>query len=299
MDAKPKHYLEYGFLRAFIFLLNVVPFRLAMLFALILAQLSRPFSAKRRKEACRRMRGIFGPDVPEATLGKWAWTSWRNLFFNAVEIARARRLNKQNIDHIIGPGALDAYKHEYTRVGGHLLAVIHMGNWDLAGFAGRLHGLPLFTIARDQSNPFFNRYMKTVRDRFNFEALDRHGSLNSIVKKIKAGGVFTLLPDVRAKTRDTSVAVPFLGGTAYLMGGMGLFARLTGKPVKICIVTRSSWTRLNLEFMPMIYPDPAIERDADIVRMTTEVMAVFDRAIRAHPDQYFWYNKRWVLDDRF
>jgi len=33
--------------------------------------------------------------------------------------------------------------------------------------------------------------------------------------------------------------------------------------------------------------------------MTREIMQVFDRAIRTHPDQYFWYNKRWVLDDRF
>ncbi len=24
-------------------------------------------------------------------------------------------------------------------------------------------------------------------------------------------------------------------------------------------------------------------------------MCVFDRAVRERPDQYFWYNKRWVL----
>jgi lauroyl/myristoyl acyltransferase len=30
--------------------------------------------------------------------------------------------------------------------------------------------------------------------------------------------------------------------------------------------------------------------------MTQEVMNVFSRAILDAPDQYFWFNKRWVLE---
>jgi lauroyl/myristoyl acyltransferase len=30
--------------------------------------------------------------------------------------------------------------------------------------------------------------------------------------------------------------------------------------------------------------------------MTQATMDLFDRAIRQQPDQWFWYNRRWVLD---
>ena len=39
-----------------------------------------------------------------------------------------------------------------------------------------------------------------------------------------------------------------------------------------------------------------VAKEADWTRMTQQGMDIFDQAIRKHPDQYFWYNKRWVLD---
>ena len=30
--------------------------------------------------------------------------------------------------------------------------------------------------------------------------------------------------------------------------------------------------------------------------MTAGVLKIMDQAIREHPEQWFWFNKRWVLD---
>ena len=43
-------------------------------------------------------------------------------------------------------------------------------------------------------------------------------------------------------------------------------------------------------------PDPALPKEQDWLRMTQAVIDLYDAAIRAAPEQYFWYNKRWVLD---
>lgn len=300
MKVKPKYYVEYFFLRAFISFLHLLPLRAALSVGWLLAVLSLPFTMKRRREARRRMRQVFGPDIPESVFRKWAWVSWRNLFFNIVETSRAPKLNKAEVTRRIERVNFEEYKKLHDEIGGFELAVGHMGNWDLAGFAGCILGLRLFVLSRKQKNPLIEAYLKKTRDHFAFDAIDRFGSLGSIVKRIKAGHIFTILPDVRAKTEETALKIPFLGHTAYLMGGMALFARLAGKPIGICIVTRQGWTRHKLEFLwPLVYPDMAADRDADIVRMTKEVMATLEQAIRKYPDQYFWYNKRWVLDDRF
>jgi lauroyl/myristoyl acyltransferase len=45
-----------------------------------------------------------------------------------------------------------------------------------------------------------------------------------------------------------------------------------------------------------VYSDPGLDKAEDCRRITQRVMDIFDAAIRAQPEQYFWYNKRWVLD---
>jgi lauroyl/myristoyl acyltransferase len=62
------------------------------------------------------------------------------------------------------------------------------------------------------------------------------------------------------------------------------------------VVLREGWTRHRWRLVDAVYPDPALDKQADWQRMTQAVIDHFDAAIRDHPDQYFWYNKRWVLD---
>ena len=75
-----------------------------------------------------------------------------------------------------------------------------------------------------------------------------------------------------------------------------LFARMGDATVMPVFVTRIGWTRHRWKPFPLIAPDPTLDRDADTQRITQIVMDYFDAAIRAEPEQYFWYNKRWVLD---
>lgn len=299
MAHRPKHILEYAALRFFVGLAGWLPLRAALGLAWILAALSFLLMRRRVAEAQRRLRQVFGPDTPASQLKRWAWLSWRNLFFNVMEVARAPRAGMEPTVQHLDTGDLARFLDLQRTSGGFVLAVCHMGNWELAGYAVRHLGLPLFVMMRGQSNPLVSLYLNRVREHFNVGAIERHQALGSIVKRIKAGEIFTILPDIRAKTEDSSVVVPFLGHPAHLMGGMALFARLANRPIVTCITTRQGWTRHVWEFQEPLYPDPALHRDEDILRLTTEVAARFDQAIRQHPDQYFWYNKRWVLDDRF
>jgi lauroyl/myristoyl acyltransferase len=62
------------------------------------------------------------------------------------------------------------------------------------------------------------------------------------------------------------------------------------------VVRRVGWARHAWLAFDAVYPDPSRPKEEDWLRMTREVMAHFDRAVREAPDQYFWFNKRWVLD---
>jgi lauroyl/myristoyl acyltransferase len=77
---------------------------------------------------------------------------------------------------------------------------------------------------------------------------------------------------------------------------MAMFASMGRVPIYPAILWREGWSRHRWILGAPVAPDPGAERGADLARMTREVIGVFDRAIRERPDQYFWYNKRWVLD---
>ena len=90
---------------------------------------------------------------------------------------------------------------------------------------------------------------------------------------------------------------PFeVGGTANLARGMGLLAWQARVPVVPLVMRRTAWRRFEVEFFPILRADPAAPRDEEELRLTREVVARFDEAIRRDPGQWFWYNRRWVLD---
>ena len=296
MPYRAKHLVEYAFLRGFVFFVCLLPLHGALAFGWLMALLAVVPSRKKLREAARRMREVFGADVPDKQIRRWVWISWRNLFFSYIETARAPKLNRNAVTRRIDTGEIEKLHALHRQFGGYILAVCHMGNWDLAGFSARILDLPLFVLVRGQSNPLVTKYLERLRDHFGFGWVDRHRALGSIIKKIRGGEIFTILPDVRAKTMDSAIKVPFLGGTAYLMAGTGLFARLTERPVVTAIVTREGWSRHRWEIQEPIFPNLDRDREEDIARITNEVMARFDESVRRYPEQYFWYNKRWVLD---
>jgi KDO2-lipid IV(A) lauroyltransferase len=157
--------------------------------------------------------------------------------------------------------------------------------------------LPIFSVAAKQRNPFMNRLMNRMRGGHGMEVLERDGGPRvymEMLRRIRRGQVFAILPDTRSRT--PALAVPFLGGTANLARGMALLAIQAGAPVVPLVMRRVAWRRFEIEFFPTLRPDPAADRDAEEMRITREVLSRFDAAIRATPEQWFWYNKRWVLD---
>ena len=245
--------------------------------------------------------GCDGSNVPERTIRRAAWISLRNTAFNLVDMLRIRRFDADALRRQV-PQADEAIAHlraELAAAGGRgvVLALPHCGNWDLAGSIVELAGLPIFSVAAKQRNPFMNKLMNRMRGGHGMEVLERDGGPRvymEMLRRIRRGQVFAILPDTRSRT--PALAVPFLGGTANLARGMALLAIQAGAPVVPLVMRRVAWRHFEIEFFPTLRPDPAADRDAEEMRITREVLSRFDAAIRATPEQWFWYNKRWVLD---
>lgn len=292
-----RHRLEYAIIRLVGGLVAMLPYRLALVVGWLVAGVIWFFVPHRVHEAERRIRTVFGSGCPARLIRKTAWISLRNMLFSAVEMiqnhrATPARVNACYVDRSFMKDILDQHK---TGRGG-LIAVGHMGSWELAAILCHHHGIPIFSLAAAQKNPLTNDYINALRRRPGIDTIARgSGTMKQILSRLKAGGFLAILPDVRSKT--PAVAVPFLGGTANIGEGMAAFARHANVPIFPVVLSRQGWSRHEgrLGSAP-ITPDLTADKDADIRRMTMEVLAVLDQAIRKHPEQWFWFNKRWILD---
>ncbi len=296
MTVRPGHVVEYAALRVIGGVLNLLPYRAALAAGWVLALIGFHLVRFRRREAERRIRAVFGKRFAAREVRQIAWTSFRNLIFTSVEILRSPRMTLAHFDDISdSAGFFEVMGRQKETGKGAVIAFPHMGSWELPGRALLLRGMPVFSVAGKQKNPLFDRYLNATREKMGVPIVMRGSAdLRTILTRLKGGGFFAILPDVRVA--GEGVRVHFLGGEANVGSGMAVFARHTDVPIYPLIMRRIGWARHEARIHPPIQPDPALDKSADIQRMTRRVLDIVDQAIREDPGQWFWYNKRWILD---
>lgn len=296
MKHRVSHLVEYGLLRVIAFIFLWLPYRVALSFAWIVALFLYLVGRRRVREARRRIREVFGDAMPEHAVRRAAWISLRNLCFNAVEVIRTPRMTLRWLDCHVERGNLrEVLKRHLSGGKGCIFVVPHMGNWDLAGTGLALEGVPVFAVAARQKNVLADDWLNRLRAGQGMEVIMRDDHvIRRVLRNLKEGKALAFLTDLRSRT--PGIRAQFLGKEANLVAGLGLFARQAGVPVLPAYVRRDGWGRHVWHVEEPIFPSPELEKAEDWQRITQQVMNLFDAAIRRYPDQYFWYNKRWVLD---
>ena len=286
--------IEYGALRAVCALVNVVPYRLAMLIADGAASFAVRVLRFKRARTMDRIRTSF-PEKSPAECRRIAVRSLANVLKTGVEMMRAPKLTRKWIDGYVVDGKLykdrlQAYVDEGRGV---VIMVPHSGNWYMAAWSMAAYGLPLFSIAARQRNPKIDAWMK--RQYGAIEVLERGSSrvLVEVKEKLASGRAFAILPDLRVPQRD--VEVDFLGGKANVSHAGAMFAVRSGCPIVVAMMRREHGRHV-FDHIGTLRPDPsASDRKAEAARLTREAMAMIDGRLMEHPEDWYWYNKRWIL----
>ena len=286
--------LEYAALRCACALVNAVPYPAAMWLADALAFFAVRCLGFKRERTVGRIRSVF-PGKPPAECRAIAVRSLANVLKTAVEMIRAPKLTSAWMDRHVVDGRL--YKdrlQEYVDEGkGVVIMVPHSGNWYMAAWAMAAYGLPLFAIAARQRNPKIDAWMK--RQYGSVEVLER-GSARTLVEikeKLRAGRAFAILPDLRVPHPD--VEVDFLGGKANVSHAGAMFAVRCGSPIIVAMMRREGGRHV-FDHIGTLRPDAAAkDRKAEAARLTREAMSMIDGRLKEHPEDWYWYNKRWIL----
>ncbi len=295
MKHRPKHVVEYVALRGVAALVGWLPYRAALALGWVMAWIGFYLVRFRVRTAGSRVREIFGAGLSRRAVRRIAWGSWRNFVFSCVDLMRIPVIDTDWIKSVVKDEGMHKLV-DHVRTGkGAIIATIHMGAWEMAALACMMYKVPLFSIAARQKNLLVDEHMNRLRAQTGFETVLRDTNIaKGIIRRIRAGKVLAILPDVRSPT--AAVNVRFLGKTANVAGGMGFIARQTDVPIFPVIITRIGWARHRYRVFDPVCADHAVDKQTDALRMTQSVFDVFDQCVRAEPEQWFWFNKRWLFD---
>jgi KDO2-lipid IV(A) lauroyltransferase len=295
MGHSLKHRMEYGFFRCFAGLVSLLPYRAALTLGWIVAATLRCFASKRVHEARRRIRQVMGEDTPAEEVSRIAWISLRNFCFNMIEVLRIRGDGGHWLQTHLEP-APKARLAEICKPGeGAIAACVHTGNWELGTFMMLGLGYQMTFFFRPQKNELINQFFLKRREQAGLSSIPSDTrDLRGVVKQLREGRQIGLLPDLRSRTESRTIT--FLGHPANISHGAAVFARMADVPVVPYFFTRRGWGQHHCKLMEPVYPDKKADRDEDSSRMMQELMSQFEKEILQHPEQYFWFNKRWVLE---
>ncbi|MEI7566894.1 MAG: hypothetical protein WCJ10_03600, partial [Opitutaceae bacterium] len=249
-------------LRGLLGIVNILPLRLALSVGWLIGRFFFHVLRFRRAKAKSRLKQVFGDRFTAQERKRIAWLSFRNICFNAVEAARFGKLTLKKLKRMPLYPVIVAMQETYRKNGAFIFATAHMGNWDLAGVACKLTGIPVFSIARRQKNPLTDDLLNQMRNATGMDVvLNDSTVLRNVVRRLKAGEVLAILPDVRSSAE--ALSIDFLGGKANLGAGAALFAQMAHCPIYPVALLRRGWMHHEYKVFDPIFPDPSLDKKDD------------------------------------
>lgn len=236
---------------------------------------------------------------------KFAFPSWKehrvaavsrqvfhNMGMTLIEMVQCARMSRGAIlarcrlkgeDHFIR--ALEGGR-------GVIIVSAHLGSWEIGLQYLACHlGKRVHIVVRPLTPRWLDRWVSRARARFGNHLILKKRAFPSMLKAIREGGVVALMVDL--STRKQSVAVDYFGHRARANPAAALLASRCDTPIIGAFTIRNPDGSLSIQVTaPVVIQRTGSLKD-DLQCNTQRITAMVEKAVREHPDQYFWVQKRW------
>jgi phosphatidylinositol dimannoside acyltransferase len=247
----------------------------------------------------KNLRRVVGPEVSELRLDQIVGDALRSYARYWLETFRLPKMDPAQIAAVAGTRTegIAHIDEAAARGRGFILALPHMGNWDVAAIWLVRHGYPFTTVAeRLKPESLFDRFV-AYRESLGMEVLPLTGGqrppLEVLADRLRAGRGVCLVAD-----RDLSrggIEVQFFGEPTRMPGGPALLAARTGAtllPVSLWFTDDGGWgQRIS---GPIEVGDGKLAEQ--VARGTQALADVFAREIAEHPTDWHMVQRLWLAD---
>jgi KDO2-lipid IV(A) lauroyltransferase len=244
----------------------------------------------------KNLRRVVGPTVSELQMDKLVGDALRSYSRYWLETFRLPKMDHRAVVAKTQTHGVEHLDAAIQRGKGVVVALPHMGNWDVAALWLVAHDSPFMTVAeRLKPESLFDRFV-AYRQSLGMEVVPLTGGerppVDVLTERLRAGGVVCLVAD-----RDLSqngIEVQFFGEPTRMPAGPSLLAAMTGAtllPVGLWFTDGGWGQRINA---PVELPTGRLRER--VVAGTQAVADVFAREIAEHPADWHMLQRLWLAD---
>jgi KDO2-lipid IV(A) lauroyltransferase len=222
------------------------------------------------------------------------FSTFRKFSHNWCDEMLLMRISGDELQAMIGRrSSSDTLDQALAAGTGAILVSPHLGSWELGGLGLADMGYKINLLTFREPDEKVNDLREVVRQKhgINFIYVDREDSsplaIIEAVNALRRNEVLTLLGDRDGSSH--SIQIDFFGRTTSIPVGAAYLSIASGAPViPVFVVMEEKGRYATIMEEPICFSGGHGEHDSAIRSGMEKLLGVFERYIRAYPDQ--WYN---------
>ena len=242
-----------------------------------------------RRLARENLTVAFGEEMSAREIGRLAFRHFTTLGANVVSAIKIPALSQEEIDRVATIENLDLIRKNIAAGRPVLLAINHIGNWEL--YAQLVHTVPearFGTVYQALHNALVDELVNRDRRRMGVLTFDRKEGFQGALALLREPGILGVLVDQHAG--NSGVWTPFFGrlcSTSPLSATLAMRTGAAVVPVAIFTEGFAKWRVVLSDEIPWTADAPD--------QLTLDINKALEKQIRTSPADWFWVHNRWKI----
>ncbi len=240
-----------------------------------------------RKLARENLSGAYGHEKTPREIRKMAFQHFVTLGANAVSAFKTAALSHDDILRVAPIERLDRIKTNIAKGKGVVLAINHIGNWELyAQLVFQVPEAKFGTVYQALHNKHLDNLINEDRGRLGVATFDRKKGFNGAIALLREPGVVGVLVDQNAG--PGGIWMPFynrMSSTSPLAAALAMRTDSVVIPVAIYTTGFAKWRVVLSEEIPWDPDKPE--------QLTADINVALEKQINESPADWFWVHNRW------
>lgn len=208
------------------------------------------------------------------------------VFADLIRQDKYSRADLESMVSTVNRQALDAALEQGNGV---VLLLGHFGNWEILGHWLGSMGYPVHAVQRPQNNPLVNEVVVHKRTAGGTRLISIFESAAAFFSVLQAGDILFILADQDAHERG--IFVDFFDIPSSTPRGAAVFARKLDSPIVLAFPIRQPDNSYQLIFEELPYSANGAGNPNQTILQ--QYMHRLQYHVTRHPEQYFWFHRRW------
>jgi len=286
-------YIYLGLYNFFALILTILPRKFMLKLMRAISWFAYTISKKHQKIINTNLDIAFDKTLTKQEKKEYGISAFMNLLDATLGIISRDNMKKEDVLKNVtfeGEEIVKRYQDSDKKI---IFVTGHQGNWELLSQAIAIRfDFTVVGVGRELDSKLMDKKLKENREKFNVEMVYKKGAMKGCIKALSQNKAIGILIDQSIRVNQ-SIEVDFFGHPATHTPLASILSRKFDIDLIPAFISTKDYINYNIKIYEPIKSIKTEHHDEDLKNLTQAQANAMERAIKAHPKEWFWMHKRW------